>query len=295
MTEPDNNQAPQAQGLALDALLPAEMAVKAEGAGVRKAGQPALTLFMLAVLAGAFIALGAVFSTAVSAGAAGGSLPAGVVRLIAGVAFSLGLILVVVGGAELFTGNNLIVMAWASKKVTTGALLRNWGIVYAGNFAGGLATAVLVVMSGHLLMQGGSPGAGLLMLAKHKCSLEFWPALWLGVLCNALVCLAVWMCMSARSVTDKVLVIVPPVAAFVVAGFEHCVANMYYIPCAVMFRDSAPESFWQQTGLVASDFASVNWQQMLKANLLPVTIGNIIGGSVLVAGVYWAVYLRGRK
>jgi formate transporter len=279
-------------GPPLDALLPAEMAAKAEQVGVKKAHLPALSMFVLAVLAGAFIALGAIFATTVTAGA--GGLPYGLVRLMAGLVFSLGLILVVVGGAELFTGNNLIVMAWASGKVSTRLLLQNWVIVYLGNFAGALATAALVFASGQFNFGQGSVGAAALATANAKTELGFWQALVLGILCNALVCLAVWLTFSARTTTDRILAIVPPITAFVAAGFEHSIANMYFIPMGLFIKAGAPESFWTAIGKTAADYGNLTWANFFLNNLLPVTLGNIIGGAVLVGAVYWFVYLRPR-
>ena len=185
----------------------------------------AVSLFVLAVLAGAFISLGAIFATTVSAGT--GDLAFGLVRLMAGLAFSLGLILVIVGGAELFTGNALIVMAWASRKVSSALLLRNWVIVFAGNFVGALATVSVMFVSGQYTFGNGSVGLAALTIGNAKAGLDFMPAVVLGVMCNALVCLAVWLAFSARTTTDRILAIVPPIAAFVAIGFEHSVANMY--------------------------------------------------------------------
>jgi formate transporter len=281
----------QANGISFDALIPAEMAGKAEQIGMKKAHMNALHMFVLAVLAGAFIALGAIFSTSVVAGSS--ALPYGVVRLLAGLAFSLGLILVVVGGAELFTGNNLIVMAWASGKVGTRLLLNNWVIVYLGNFAGALATAALVYLSRQFTFGQGAVGAAALATANSKVGLDFIQAIALGIFCNALVCLAVWMSFSARTTTDRILAIVPPVTAFVAAGFEHSIANMYYIPVALFIKAGAPASFWTAIGKTAADFPNLTWDRFLVNNLLPVTIGNIIGGALMVGAVYWFVYLRG--
>jgi formate transporter len=275
----------------IDALLPAEMAAKAEEIGVKKAAMDATRMFVLALLAGAFIALGAVFATTVAAGAPA-TLPYGFVRLAAGVVFSLGLILVVVGGAELFTGNNLIVMAWANRKVRTALLLRNWAIVYVGNFAGAIATAVLVYVSGQYTFGNGAVGAAALATAHAKCGLAFGQALALGILCNGLVCLAVWLSYSGRSVADKILAIVPPIAAFVAAGFEHSVANMYFIPVGLFIRAGASDRFWSDIGKSAADYPALSWEHFFVNNLLPVTLGNIIGGTVLVGAVYWFVYLR---
>ncbi len=288
----------------IDALLPGEMATRAEYLGVRKAEMPALTMFTLAILAGAFIALGAIFATTVSAGgmsvtAADGAvafntgLPYGVTRLLTGLVFSLGLILVVVGGAELFTGNNLIVMAWASGKVTGRALLRNWGIVYAGNFVGSVGTAVLMFLSRQYTFGSNSVGIAALKIAVGKTSLDFWQALVLGILCNALVCMAVWLTYSARSTIDKIMAIIFPITAFVAAGFEHSIANMYFIPYALFIRAFDPNFV---SGVVdkVPGLEKLTWSAFFLNNLIPVTIGNILGGAVLVAAVYWSVFLRNR-
>ncbi len=271
----------------LDALPPVEMARKAELVGAAKATMPLLELFLLAVLAGAFIALGAMFATTVATG--GSELPYGVVRLLAGLVFSLGLILVVLAGAELFTGNNLVVMGWASRKVSTAALLRNWGVVYAGNFVGALGTAALVYVSKQYTFGGGAVGQTALTIASGKTGLGFIQAFALGVLCNALVCLAVWLTYGAHTTTDKILAIVPPIAAFVAAGFEHSVANMYFVPEGLLIeRDTAFVDSLESP----PDLSGLTWGGFLEHNLLPVTLGNIVGGAVLVGIVYWLVYLR---
>jgi formate transporter len=274
-----------------DALLPQAMAKKAEDIGVRKAESPSLKVFMLAVLAGAFIALGAVFSTTTLAGSA--VLPYGAARLLGGLAFCLGLILVVVAGAELFTGNNLIVMAWANGRVSTAALLRNWVIVFVGNFAGSLGTAALMFLSRQYTSGAGSVGEMALKTASSKVHLGFIQAIALGILCNALVCLAVWMTYGSRSTIDKIIAILFPITAFVAAGFEHSVANMYFIPYGLFIQQFDP-------GFVASlgdkvNLVGLTWGSFLLNNLLPVTIGNIIGGAGLVGIIYWMIYLRGTK
>lgn len=273
----------------IDALLPAEMATRAAYIGERKAEAPALTMFTLSVLAGAFIALGAVFATNTAAGAS--ALPFGVAKLLTGLVFCLGLILVVVGGAELFTGNNLIVMAWASGKVSTRALLRNWVIVYAGNFVGSIGTAVLVLWSKQYTFGGGAVGETALKIASGKAGLDFFQAIALGVLCNALVCLAVWLTFSARSTIDKIAAIIFPITAFVAAGFEHSIANMYFVPFGLLIKAFDPV-FVAEKGL---DLTNLTWGNFLINNLLPVTIGNIIGGAVLVAAIYWSVFLRNKE
>jgi formate/nitrite transporter len=258
---------------------------------VRKAEAPRLATFTLAILAGAFISLGAVFATTVAAGAAG-VVPYGIVRLLAGLVFSVGLVLVIVGGAELFTGNNLIVMAWAGRKVSSIGLLRNWTIVYAGNFIGAIGTAVLVFLSRQYTFGGGSVGTVALGTAAAKVEYGFIQAVALGVLCNALVCLAVWLTYSARSTIDKIAAIILPIAAFVAAGFEHSIANMYFIPIGLLIKDLDP-AFTAASGV---DVTHLTWESFLVANLLPVTVGNIIGGAVLVAAVYWFVFLhRGQR
>jgi formate/nitrite transporter len=271
----------------IDALLPAEMARRAEYLGVRKVEAPPLTTFTLAVLAGAFIGLGAMFATTVATGTAT-AWPYGVSKLLSGVAFCLGLILVVVGGAELFTGNNLIVMAWASRKVSTAQLLGNWTIVYAGNLIGAVGTAGLVYLSRQYALAAGAVGVTMLSTAIGKVQLEFVPAAFLGVLCNILVCLAVWLSYSARSAIDKIAAILFPITAFVAAGFEHSVANMYFIPLGMLIKSLDP-GFAAATGL---QVAALDWQGFLLHNLLPVTLGNIVGGSLFVAAVYWSVFLR---
>jgi len=289
----------------IDALLPAEMATRAEYLGVRKAEMPAFTMFMLSLLAGAFISLGAIFATTVAAGgisiAAGDGtvafstgLPYGVTRLLTGLVFCLGLILVVVGGAELFTGNNLIVMAWASGKVTGRALLRNWLIVYMGNFIASIATAGLMFFTKQYTFGSNTVGITALKIAVGKCDLGFIQAIALGILCNALVCLAVWLTYSARTTTDKILAIVFPISAFVAAGFEHSVANMYFIPFALMVKGFDPE-FMAAVGDKVPKIELLTWNAFFINNLIPVTIGNIIGGAVLVAAIYWVVFLREKK
>ena len=232
-----------------DAVMPADMAARAEESGIKRAELDPLTLLVLAVLGGAFVAFGAVFATTVTAGSAaitsadGGALsaglPYGIVRLLTGVTFCLGLVLVVVGGAELFTGNVLIVMAWASRKVTTRAVLQNWTLAFIGNFVGAIATAALVFFSTQYTFGGGSVGLVALNTAHAKTSLAFFPALTLAILCNTLVCLAVWMCYGARTTIDRVVTVVPPIAGFAAAGFEHSIANIYFIPLGLFIKAGA--------------------------------------------------------
>jgi formate transporter len=287
------NEAAAPQTVTFDAILPAEMALRAEQSGVKRAATDPTTLLVLSVMAGAFISFGAIFATTVSAGSA--DLPYGVGRLLVGLVFSVGLILVIIGGAELFTGNNIIVMAWASGKVKTRALLLNWVLSFIGNSAGAILTACLMFYTAQYTFGGGAVGLAALSTANAKVSLAFVPALTLGVMCNALVCLAVWMCFSARTTVDRVLTIIPPISTFVAAGFEHSIANIYFIPMGLFIKAGAPDSFWRAVGKTAADFPELNWGNFIVGNLIPVTIGNIIGGSIMVTAVYWFVYLRKRK
>jgi len=279
--------------ISFDALLPPGMAAKAEDLGVKKANLKALNMFFLAILAGAFIGIGAIFATTVAA--ASSTLPYGVARLLIGLAFTVGLILVVVGGAELFTGNTLITMAFASKKVTLLQLLRNWVIVYVGNFVGGVLTAYIVFLGKQYSFGGGSIGLAALNIGESKTALGFIQAIALGIMCNALVCMAVWMCYSARSVGDKILAIIPPIATFVAAGFEHSIANMYFIPVSLFVKYMGDASFFTAISKTAADFPHLTWGNFFVANLLPVTIGNIIGGGIMVGLMYWFVYSRKPK
>lgn len=284
----ENNIQP---GFSIDALVPKEMAAKMENIGVAKVNLGPLRMFALAILAGAFIALGAIFATTVTTGA-GGAVPFGITKLLGGIVFCLGLILVVSAGAELFTGNNLIMMAWASGKVSTGRLLRNWTIVYFGNFVGSVLTAAIMLLSQQYTFGGNAIGLNALNIASSKLTYGFTQALVLGILCNALVCLAVWLAAGARSATDKILAIIFPITAFVAAGFEHSVANMYFIPIGLFIKNFAPSGFWEATATAPATYANLTWSNFFLANLLPVTIGNIIGGGVMVGLVYWFIYLR---
>jgi formate transporter len=294
------------QTITFDAIMPAVIALRVEASGVQRASLDPMTLLVLSILGGAFVAFGAVFATTVSAGsivavgadgaaAYSASLPYGIVRLLTGLAFTSGLLLIVVGGAELFTGNNLIVVAWASGKVKTSDVLLNWLIALGGNLAGAFLTAALMFQTTQYTFGAGAVGLTALTTANAKASLDFVPAVALGIMCNALVCLAVWMCFAARTTVDRFFTIVPPIAAFAAAGFEHCIANAYFIPMGLFIKAYAPASFWGSIGKAASDFPALTWWNFWVGNLLPVTIGNLIGGTVMVAAVYWFVYLRNRQ
>lgn len=272
----------------LNMLLPPEIASAAEGVGAKKAKMPFMKTAPLAIFAGAFIAFGAIFATGTITGTAP-ILGFGITKLFGGIAFSLGLILVIVGGAELFTGNNLITMAWASKKVTTGELLKNWAIVFVFNFIGALGVVVLMFLTKQYTFAAGAVGATVLGIAVSKVSLGFGQAIALGIMCNIFVCMAVWMAMSAKDVSGKILAIVPPIAAFVAAGFEHSVANMYFIPMGLAVKYFDP-IFTEASKVVGLEKLTV--EAFLMNNLLPVTIGNIVGGGLFVGIMYWLIYLR---
>lgn len=274
--------------ISIDDLTPAEVATKAVGVGVKKAGLDFWTMFVLALFGGAFIAIGAVLATTV--GTNGAEFPYGLNALLKGLIFTVGLILVIVAGAELFTGNNLMLIAVLNKKITLGKMLRNWGVVYIGNLIGSVIVALIMVMSKQYTFAGGAIGKTALTIANTKSGLEFWSALGLGIMCNILVCLAVWMTFSARTTAGKILAIIPPISAFVAAGFEHSVANMYFIPVGLFIKAFNPE-FAAQAG----EFANLSWANFFVKNLLPVTIGNIIGGAIFIGAVYWFIYLRKQK
>ncbi len=260
-----------------DVFSPPEIAGRIESVGVAKARLPLFKMALLGVLAGAFIGLGALYFVLVVSDPA---LGFAISRVLGGVVFSLGLLLVVVAGAELFTGNNLLAMAWADGKISTGELLRNWVVVCCANFVGAVGLAVIVWLSGHPAMNNGLVGASVLKLALAKCTAPVVSLFWKAVLCNILVCLAVWMAMAGRSLVDKAVAIVFPISAFVAAGFEHSVANMYVIPLALLLK---PET---------AEFAAINIANFL-INLGVVIAGNLVGGSLLVALVYYLIYRPG--
>lgn len=274
--KPGVRKPPDAELFGFSAYSPKEIAVRVESSGVTKARLPILSQMMLAVLAGAFIGLGALFHVVIRSdpelGYAGK-------QLLGGLTFSLGLVIVTIAGAELFTGNNLLVMARARALISSGEVLRNWSIVFVGNLIGCAGLAMLVWLARHADMNDGAIAREYIRIADLKAGLSFWTAFFRGILCNALVCLAVWMAMAGRSVTDKVVALIFPVSAFVASGFEHCIANLYFFALALMLQDPVP-----LTLLVG----------MVK-NLIAVTAGNVIGGGVLVGVVYYLVYLRGTE
>jgi formate transporter len=273
----------------MDLFGPSEIAALVETRGVAKANAPALTTFVLGILAGAFIGLGAVLSTTITAGS---TLGYGPTKWLAGLGFSVGLILVVIGGAELFTGNNLISMSFVSRHITLKRLLRNWVIVYAGNLVGALSIVGMVFAAQWWKQSSGAVGAAALATAAAKTSLPFGVVFFRGILANALVCLAVWLATAGRSVIDKVLAIMLPISAFVAAGFEHSIANMYFIPIGLLIKNKP--GLATTAALSTSQMSSLDMRGLL-INLAGSTLGNIVGGAVLVGLVYWFVYLRSAR
>lgn len=261
-----------------DAFSPKEVAERIEVLGVAKARLPLTSMLLLAVLAGAYIGFGSLFFLLVTSDPSWSFATA---RLLGGLVFSLGLLTVVVAGAELFTGNHLLAMAWADGRLSAGEVLRNWAVVCLGNAlgAGLLAWAVAGADLGSL--NGGRLAQQVLKVAQAKADLPADVAFWRGMLCNVLVCLAVWMAAAGRSVVDKAVAVVPPVTAFVALGFEHSVANFFFFPLALLLEPTAAAAGLHAPGVRA-----------ILSNLLPVIAGNLVGGSVLVAGVYWVVYRR---
>ena len=270
----------------VDSFTPAMVARMVAERGVVKANAPFVTTFVLGVLAGAFIGLGAVLSTVV---ATGSTLGYGPTKVLSGLAFSLGLILVVVAGAELFTGNNLITMSWVSGSTSLWRLLRNWAIVYVGNLVGALSIVLMLSYADWWRQADGALGGTALSIAVAKASLPFGVVVFRGILANALVCLAVWLASAGRTVTDKILAIAFPITAFVAAGFEHSVANMYFLPMGLTLEGEATVA--RAAGLSATDLASFDIGSVI-VNIAAATLGNVIGGAVLVGLVYWFVYLR---
>jgi formate/nitrite transporter len=272
-----------ADNFSMDAYSPQQIAERVDNIGVTKARMPLLSMAMLGMLAGAFIGLGGLYYTLVISDP---GLSFGMARVLGGVCFSLGLLLVVVAGAELFTGNNLLAMAWADGKVSTAEVLRNWAVVCAANFVGAAGLALLVYLSGHTGMNAGAVAQTYLKIAAAKSAMPVSELFFRGVLCNVLVCMAVWMVLAGRTVADKFFAIVLPISAFVAAGFEHSIANMYFFPLALLLKESG-------VALPAgAEFISV---YAMFRNLIPVIIGNIVGGSVLVALVYYVIYIRPKK
>jgi formate transporter len=274
-----------------EVLTPAQIALASEEMGVKKSGYDNATLFVLAILGGAFISLGGVFAIVALAGAEG-QVPWGIAHVVGGMAFSLGLVLILVGGAQLFTGDCLMIMAWASGRLKALDLVRVWVVVWLGNLVGALGTAAIVFLSGQYLFGHGAVGATALQYATLKAGLAPRDAFFLAILCNVLVCLAVWLSLASRSVAGKILAIALPVSAFVAAGFEHCVADMFFVPLGLMISRWAPPSFWVELGHGSAIAPpSIAIDSFLR-NLAIVTAGNWIGGALFVGYAYWFAYRR---
>ncbi|HGB5896817.1 TPA: formate transporter FocA [Salmonella enterica] len=271
-------------------LLPAEMAKVAEETGVYKTTKHPLKTFYLSVTAGVFISIAFVFYITSTVGTAG--IPYGIAKLIGGICFSLGLILCIICGADLFTSTVLIVVAKACGRITWRQLLWNWVNVYIGNLAGALFFVLLIWLSGEYMTANGGWGLNVLQTADHKMHHTFIEAVTLGILANLLVCLAVWMSYAGRSLVDKSMIMILPVAMFVASGFEHSIANMFMIPMGIIIRYFASPDFWNFINSSPADFSHLTVVNFITDNLLPVTIGNIIGGGVFVGLVYWVIYLR---
>jgi formate transporter len=281
MSTPPPQPGPHPPIFGFDAFTPKEIAAKIEQNGVVKAKLPFLPMAMLGAVAGAFIGLGALYYTLVVSDP---DLTFAMARVLGGVTFSLGLMLVIIGGAELFTGNNFLVMAWLEKKITTGDVARNWVVVFLSNGVGAIGLALIVYLSHQPDMNAGKVALAAVRTASYKASLPFSAAFFKGILCNLLVCLGVWVAMAGRSVIDKIVALTFPVSAFVACGFEHCIANMYFIPLGI---------FLAQSGTLPPgvDVSALTWGALVH-NLIPVTLGNIVGGSVLVAFVYYSIYRK---
>ncbi|WP_165700024.1 formate transporter FocA [Ornithinimicrobium ciconiae] len=269
-------------------LTPSQMARAAEDAAFGKATSHQLKSFLLALTAGGYIALGFVFFTTSQVGA--DQMPFGVAKVLGGFVFATGLALVVLTGAELFTSSTLTLTARASGRITTWQLLRNWVVVFVGNFIGALTIVALVYLGRVWEQADGGWGAVVLDVSLKKVHHDFLTAFMLGILCNLMVCLAIWAAYSGRTTTDKVVAVTMPIALFVASGFEHSVANMFMIPLGILVRSYAGQDFWASSGLDQAAYGDLTWASFLVDNLLPVTLGNIVGGGVMIGVLYWTIF-----
>lgn len=265
----------------------------AEKVGIKKVSKCFGESFVSAALAGGFIAVAFMFYVTVETGAE--SVPWGIAKLLGGVAFSLGLILVVICSVDLFTSSVLSVIPLRKGKISAGQMVKNLLTVYWGNFAGALLFVALIFMSGMYAAAHGEWGVTVLNVASHKLHHSFGQAVALGILCNFLVCSAVWMTFAAKTVTDKILAVIFPVTMFVASGFEHCVANMFMVPMGIVIRNFAPLTFWAEVSVEPDTFSELTVSNFITTNLIPVTIGNFIGGAVLVGAAFWWISSRGEK
>ncbi|HHX8539202.1 MULTISPECIES: formate transporter FocA [Vibrio] len=269
---------------------PKEMMAEAEKFALSKANKTSSMTLSLAIMAGAFIGLAFLFYITVTTGSAGAGW--GLSRLAGGLAFSMGLILIVICGGELFTSSVLSSISWANKQISFGKMLSIWGKVYVGNFIGAMFLLALVTAAGLYQMDSGQWGLNALNIAQHKLHHTLIQAFALGILCNLLVCLAIWLTFSSANAMTKAAMTIMPVAMFVSSGFEHCVANMFMVPLGIVIANFAPESFWASVGVPASQYADLNIGHFITANLIPVTLGNIVGGAVLVGLANWCIFRR---
>lgn len=281
---------PDLQSISLEALDPYEMADRAEKMMITKVQKPFSKVFIASTYGGFFIGLAFTFFTLVTTGSS--TMPYGMAKLVGGLCFSMGLILVVVCGADLFTSTTLTFIAKGSNKITWLQLFRNWGFVYFGNFIGALFLVFLVYMSGHPWDANGQIALNYMNIIEHKLHHSFIEAITLGILCNVMVSLGVWLCFSCRTSADKVLVLLLPIAMFVACGFEHCVANMYEIPMGLLIKDTTAPEFWVAHGIDITKYADLTWGRFFLHNLIPVTVGNIIGGALLIGWGNWLLFLR---
>ncbi|MEI6896163.1 MAG: formate transporter FocA [Psychromonas sp.] len=277
----------------INELLPHQITQKAGDIAYQKASKAFISAFYLAITAGLFIGLAFVFYITVTTGTE--NIPWGISKLIGGLAFSMGLLLIVVVGGELFTSSTLTLIARASNRISTARLLKNWAVVYFGNYVGATFLVILIFLSGLYNADHGQWGLNALQVAQHKLHHTFIEAVALGMLCNIMVCLSIWMAFGSRSVTDKMFAVLLPVAMFVASGFEHSIANMFMVPIGIMIQQFASPDFWIAIGHSPSDFADINYSNFIINNLFPVTIGNIIGGGVVVGLMHWLIYLRKTK
>ncbi|WP_387463460.1 formate transporter FocA [Photorhabdus sp. RM323S] len=274
-------------------LPPAVMTQIADDIGVYKTTKhPAIT-YISAITAGVFISIAFVFYITATTGTS--SVPYGLAKLVGGICFSLGLMLVVVCGADLFTSTVLTIIAKATGRITWNQMFKNWINVYLGNLIGALFFVAVIWFAGQYNVANGLWGLNVLQTADHKVHHTFIEALSLGILANLMVCLAVWMSYAGRSLMDKIFVMILPVSMFVASGFEHSIANMFLIPLGIVIKHFAPTEFWFNVGATPEQFSQLTISHFITNNLIPVTIGNIIGGAILVGLTYWLIYLRSEQ
>lgn len=269
---------------------PAEMAKIALDGAVYKALKKPLYAFISAILAGAFIAIAFVFYTTVKTGAA--DMPWGVANLLGGIVFSLGLMLVVVFGVDLFTSTTLTVIAKAENRISYTQMFKNWGIVYLGNLVGGLTIVALMWLSAQYMADNGQWGLTILKVSQHKLHHSWVEAFTLGILCNIMVCAGVWMSYAGKSLTDRTLILILPIAMFVASGFEHCVANMFMVPMGILIQNGTSPEFWSSINIDPSVFADLTIGHFITNNLIPVTLGNIVGGAFFMGLIQWFLHIR---